>query len=104
MDKYKTYMWQMGHGSKTFRFQTNDPRIARKLKRTKGWKSVVSECNKPIWIFQKDFHTPQDARKKLSSLTKVSKLKKGVDMGEFYAETYANKTPINKSERTTNDV
>jgi len=103
MDKYKTYIWQMGHGSKTFRFQTNDPRIARKLKRTKGWKSVISECNRSIWIFQKDFHTPQNARKKLSSLTKVSKLKKGVDMGESYAETYANKTPINKIERTTNN-
>ena len=103
MGKYKTYIWPMGHGSKAFRFQTNDPRIARKLKRTKGWKSVVSECNKPIWIFQKDFHTPQDARKKLSSLTKVSKLKKGEDVGEFYAETYANKTPINIIERKTND-
>ena len=103
MDNYSTYIWQMGHGSKTFRFQTDDPRIARKLRKTNGWESVVSECNRPIWIFQKDFHTPQDARKKLSSLTKVSKLKKGDDDGEFYAETYANKTPIEESERINND-
>ena len=33
----------------------------------------------------------------------LSKLKKGVDVGEFYAETYANKTPINIIERTNND-
>ena len=46
-----------------------------------------------IWIYQKRFHTPQDARKKLLSLTKVSKLIKGDDKGEFFAETDANKTP-----------
>lgn len=82
----------MGAGTGIFRFQTNHPRIARKLRRTDGWKSVLLDCNKAIWVFQKKFNTPQDARKKLRSLCKVSKLEKGSDNGEFYVNTYANKT------------
>jgi len=90
---YRTDIWQMGRGSKIYRFQTNDPRIARKLHRTNGWILVSTYSNRPIWIFQNCFPTPQDARKKLLSLTGVSKLKKGDASGEFYAETYANTTP-----------
>lgn len=82
----------MGPGSGIFRFQTDDPRIARKLLRTNGWISVQPYCNKPIWVFQKRFKKPQDARKKLLSLTKVPKLKKGSNNGEFFAETYADTT------------
>jgi len=96
MEKYMTYIWEMGRGTRLFRFQTTDPKIARKLNRTKGWLSVIKYCNKPLWIFQKRFYKPQDARKKLKSLTGVSKLEKGVDTGEFYAITYADKTPINE--------
>lgn len=92
MDSYTTYIWQLGSSTGIFRFQTDDPRIARKLNRTNGWISVQPYCNKPIWIFQKSFATPQDARKKLRSLCKVLKLKKGSCIGEFYAITYANKT------------
>ena len=92
MDSYNTYMWQVGSGTGIFRFQTNDPRIADKLRRANNWKQILTYCNKPIWIFEKSFHTPQDARKKLRSLCKVSKLEKGSASGEFYAETYANKT------------
>lgn len=95
MIEHETYIWQMGAGTGVFRFQTNDPRIARKLLRTNGWLSVQPYCNKPSWIFQKQFNTPQDARKKLLSLTKVPKLKKGDDNGEYFAETYADKTSIN---------
>lgn len=82
----------MGRGSKLFRFQTDDPLIARKLQRTNNWKSVAIYCNRPIWIFQKSFNTPQDAKKKLRSLCSVSKVEKGSDRGELYAESYANKT------------
>ena len=82
----------MGAGTGVFRFQTNDPRIARKLLRTNGWISVLTYCNRPMWMFQKTFNTPQDARKKLLSLTNVPKLEKGSDNGEFFAITYANKT------------
>jgi len=85
-------MWQLGTGTGVFRFQTDDPRIARKLNRTSGWLSVQPYCNKPSWIFQKSFATPQDARKKLRSLTNVPKLEKGSASGEFYAITYANTT------------
>lgn len=89
MVKHITYMWQLGTGTGVFRFQTDDPRIARKLNRTSGWLSVQP---KPSWIFQKSFATPQDARKKLRSLCQVSKVEKGSDRGEFYAITYANTT------------
>lgn len=92
MVKYITYIWQLGAGTGIFRFQTDYPLIARKLRRTSGWKSVQPYCNKPSWVFQKKFNTPQDARKKLRSLCKVSKLEKGSCIGEFYAITYANET------------
>jgi hypothetical protein len=97
-NKFITYIWQMGKGSGIFRFQTTDPKIARKLTKSKGWKSIVSCCNRPIWIFQKSFPRPQDARKKLKSLCQVQKLQKGEDTGEFFAETYANTTPKIKPE------
>ncbi len=92
MVKHTTYIWQFGTGTGIFRFQTDDPLIARKLNRTNGWESVQPYCTKPIWIYQKSFATPQDARKKLRSLCKVSKLEKGRTNGEFYAITYANTT------------
>lgn len=92
MVSYTTYIWQLGAGTGIYRFQTEDPLIARKLNRTSGWLSVQPYCTKPIWIYQKSFATPQDARKKLRSLCKVLKLKKGSVRGEFYAETYANTT------------
>ena len=92
MVRYITYMWQLGTGTGIFRFQTDDPRIARKLSRTSNWLSVQPYCNKSSWLFQKSFATPQDARKKLQSLCKVLKLEKGSDKGEFYAITYANTT------------
>lgn len=92
MVKYISYIWQLGLGTGIFRFQTDDPRIARKLNRTSGWLSVQPYCTKPIWIYQKSFATPQDARKKLQSLCNVPKLEKGSCNGEFYAITYANTT------------
>ncbi|MFC1527537.1 hypothetical protein ACFL5D_02175 [Candidatus Neomarinimicrobiota bacterium] len=95
MVKHITYMWQLGFGTGIFWFQTDDPQIADKLRRANNWKPILIYCNKPRWIFEKSFHIPQDARKKLQSLCKVSKLKKGSDKGEFYAETYANKTKKN---------
>jgi hypothetical protein len=97
--KHITYIWQMGRGSKEFRFQTTNPQIARRLKRTKGWESITLYCNQPLWIFQKSFNKPQDARKKLKSLCRVQKLRKGVATGEFFAETYANKTPNEEAGR-----
>lgn len=92
MTSFTTYIWQVGNGSGIFRFQTNDPKIARKLNRAKTWRSVVPYCNEPIWIFQKQFPTPQDARKKLKSLCNVPKVEKGIDMGEYFVKTYANTT------------
>lgn len=93
MVKYTTTIWSMERGSGIFRFQTNSNVIAKKLRRTKNWEPILTYCNKPIWIFQKKFNTPQDARRKLLSLCKVQKLKKGSDRGEFFAEFYANTTP-----------
>lgn len=95
MVKYETYIWQMGVGTGIFRFQTTDPRIARKLLRSNGWISVLTYCNRPIWIFQKTFNTPQDARKKLQSLYKVPKIEIGSNNGEFYAKTDADMTFTN---------
>lgn len=92
MVKHITYMWQLGTGTGVFRFQTDSPQIADKLRRANNWKQILIYCNKPLWIFEKSFATPQDARKKLRSLCKVSKLEKGSCNGEFYAITYANKT------------
>ena len=90
--KHISYIWQLGTGTGIFRFQTDDPQIADKLRRANNWKPILIYCNKPIWIYQKSFATPQDARKKLKTLCKVSQLIKGSDKGEFYAETYANTT------------
>lgn len=96
MDKRITYLWQMERGSRLFRIQTTDPQIARKLRRTNKWKNVMLYCNISIWIFQKNFRNPQDARKKLKSLCKVSQLNIGEDKGEYFAITYANTTSKNK--------
>lgn len=69
IERYATYMWQEVKRLPVYRFQTNDNRIARKLKKRPKSKLVLFGINSPIWVFQLRYSTPSRALIGLSNLT-----------------------------------
>ena len=84
--RYTTYMWQEQKGQPYYRIQTNDHRVAKKLKnRARGhtWKDgekvttgnpqgvvqVSFSPNNPLWIFQLRYSSPKTAQRGLSRIT-----------------------------------
>jgi len=91
------YIWQILPASKIWRFQTDNPGIARKLRRTQNWSLVSSGITAQHWIFEKFIRNPQKAREKLRSLTRTLEIKKDAVTGGYFAEIYPNKTPNKES-------
>ena len=86
IERHTTYMWQEQKGHPYYRIQTNDNRVAKKLKnRARGhtWKNgekvktgnpqdviqVSFSPNKPLWIFQLKYSSPKTAQRGLSRIT-----------------------------------
>ena len=84
--RHTTYMWQEQKGQPYYRIQTNDHRVAKKLKnRARGhtWKDgekvttgnpqgviqVSFSPNSPLWIFQLRYSSPKTAQRGLSRIT-----------------------------------
>lgn len=87
-----TYMWQEQYGQPYFRFQTNDPKIARKMRRRKNFRLVVYGLNRRIWVFITQSYSPKTARRTLQRLTGHKVKEDGSDR-LFFAETGAIVTP-----------
>jgi hypothetical protein len=64
-----TDMWQEGRGELIFRFQTDEPKVAEKMRRRKRFDLVAWGMNCKIWIFKAVFYSPQKARNALAQLT-----------------------------------
>ena len=69
IERYATYMWQEVKRLPVYRFQTNDHRIARKLKKRPKSKLVLFGINSPVWVFQLRYSSPSRALIGLSNLT-----------------------------------
>ncbi len=64
-----TCMWQEIKGEPYYRFQTDEPKIAAKLKRRKHFEQCSWGLNCPHWIFVSRYTRPSKARKALGILT-----------------------------------
>ena len=73
--KIMTCMWQEERGSKYFKFQTDNPEIAKRMRQRKNFKLVSWGVNCNHWIFQTKFYKPQNARRTLKALTKNDSIK-----------------------------
>ncbi len=64
-----TYLWQEQRGKPFYRFQTDDYKIAAKMKGRKKFTLTGRGMNCPLWIFQAEFSRSDMAKKALKALT-----------------------------------
>ena len=87
MVKYISYLWREVSSDNSWRIQTTDPLVKRKLSR-RNTATLVGECfNGPIMIYRLQYYTPQKAKQSFQRLT-GQKIKKDTDNDVFYTETY----------------
>jgi len=61
-------MWQMGRGSKDYRFQTDQKEISDKMKRRNKFKLTARGWNCNLWIYLVNFTRPDLAKKSFETL------------------------------------
>lgn len=97
MVSYTTSLWREKRGQPSYyRIQTNDPAVARKLRRRTTFKLVCCGINTTLWIFRGTYSTPYKAKISIQRLT-GQKVKKDAVTGGFVAETYPISTPKSNS-------
>ena len=69
MVSYTTSCWQEQRRKPYWRIQTDDPTVARKLRRRTTFKLVCTWINQVQWIFRGKYSTPQKAKLSLQRLT-----------------------------------
>ena len=73
--RYTSYIWQEESGKPYYRIQTNDYRIAQKMKKkmTGGnpqkVRQVLYGINVPVWVFQILYSSPRVAKKSFGRIT-----------------------------------
>lgn len=92
MNKYSTSLWHEQRGKPYYRIQTDNPTVARKLRRRTTFKLVCCGLNTTLWIFRGTYSTPYKAKISLERLT-GQKVKKDAVTGGFVAETRPILTP-----------
>jgi len=55
--------WQEEKGKPYYRFQTDEKKLADKLKRRENFKLVGNGLNCPLWIFQTSISRPDNAKR-----------------------------------------
>ena len=83
---FATYLWQETKRIPVYRIQTNDHRVARKLKKRKNTKLVMYGVNAPIWIFQIRYSSPRLALLGLGNITGED-VRETADTGIFVSYT-----------------
>jgi len=66
---YKTCMWQELHGEQEFRFQTTDPRLHTRMKRSPYFILVLIGMNDDLWVYRASFYSPKEARRSLERMS-----------------------------------
>ena len=86
LEEYVTYLWQVEIRKPYYRIQTNDHRVARKLKKRKNSKLCMYGVNTPFWIFELSYSSPKYAVIGLSNITGAD-VQETSDMGVFVSYT-----------------
>ncbi len=81
-----TYLWQETKRFPVYRIQTNDHRVARKLKKRKNTKLVLNGINIPLWVFQITYSSPRLALLGLGNITGED-VRETADTGVFVSYT-----------------
>ena len=83
-------LWQESIRYPDYRIQTNDPEVARKLRRREITMIAGLGVNAPLWIFRFKYSSPKLAKQSLSRLcgTKYGELKEDASTGGFIAYTH----------------
>jgi len=79
-----TYMWKEQRGLMIFRIQTDEARVAEKMRRRKKFILTGEGLNCKLWIYIATFYSPQKARGALAQLT-GRKVKKDYSKDIYYA-------------------
>lgn len=88
---YKNYMWRVYPRLKYYRFQTEDPKVARKLGQRKYSKLVMDGFNTYLKVFELKFSSPKSALKCFKRMMNQKLIDSG-EKGLFYAHTGVNKS------------
>ena len=86
LEEYTTYIWQMESRKKYYRIQTDDHRVARKLKKRTNAKLCMYGINAPFWIFEREYSSPKYAIIGLSNITGAD-VEETSDTGVFVSYT-----------------
>lgn len=75
-----TYLWQEERKKPFYRFQTDEPETARKMKRAKSYKEIAKIENPKQWLFIREFARPDLAKRTLKTLTgkKINEVERGL--------------------------
>ncbi|MBT3947787.1 MAG: hypothetical protein HN999_00420 [Candidatus Marinimicrobia bacterium] len=82
----ETYLWQETKRIPVYRIQTNDHKVARKLKKREKAKLVMYGVNAPIWSFQIKYSSPRLALLGLGNITGED-VRETADTGVFVSYT-----------------
>ena len=75
IERYTSYLWQEESGKPYYRIQTNDFRIAQKMKKKmtgnnpQKVRQVLYGINVPVWVFQILYSSPRVAKKSFGRIT-----------------------------------
>ena len=70
---YKTIMWReypMIPGRKTYRINTTDPSVAKRMKQRKDFEPAVIYYNVNVWDFRTDKYSKKDAIRTMQRVTR----------------------------------
>ena len=95
LEEYASYIWQMEKRKPVYRIQTDDHRVARKLKKRPNAKLCSYGVNAPNWIFQVQYSSPSYAVIGLGNITGAD-VKETSDSGVFVSYTPKQLTIINE--------
>jgi hypothetical protein len=87
--KPSSYLWQELRGIPTFRLQTSDQTIARRLQKRNDFQEIGFFINGSEWLFQKTFYSNDRA---LQSFRRVTRLE--INYNAFRDEYYTISPPI----------
>ena len=83
---YQTYMWQEVRGEKTFRFQSNDPEVLKRMRQRKDFKEVAVYLTSNERVYSGTFYSPKSALRTLERITRLKAQRDPIGRG-YFAET-----------------
>jgi len=98
--RYTNYLWQEEPRKPYYRIQTNDHRIARKMKRKTFGQNpqkvvqVIFGFNEPIWVFQIQYNSPHIAKRSFGRIM-GAEVQNTSERGLFVAYTLPPRTTEN---------